>query len=317
VHTSYVLLSSNIRIISKHTQNLFLQVPFLNTKSHSERRDFIKEISLRMKHLLRAQQELIISYGSKMHCMYLVSTGIAFSFGVKGSLSCKVYTSGKFFGVEGVLISRRFDYEVRALNYVQLETIAKADVDYIMWSGEYPETHRLIKRARIRLVFKRNLFRYLQVQLTKVPSSPGGRASITTAFTAEETNFVCEGELAAKASTTVDPLGMLGGGDKGGDGEAGGGGGGSGGDIRIIGEMILKQHTEQLALNTRNSRMLGRCVEQMAQFDMRLSQIEAGSSGARPGSNMGRPKSAPLSGHTLPFAEIPGPPIGMLMSDPS
>jgi hypothetical protein len=75
---------------------------------------------------------------------------------------------------------------VRALNYVQLEAIAKSDVDYIMWKGEYPETYRLIKRARVKLVFKRNLFRYLQVQLTKVPPSTSGKAtkaSIVTPFT--------------------------------------------------------------------------------------------------------------------------------------
>jgi hypothetical protein len=277
--------------------NKLMRVPFLNAPSYRERRDFIKEISLRMKHLLRAQQELIFAYGSKMHCMYLVSTGIAFQF-IKGSLANKVYNSGKFFGVEGVLISRRFAYEVRALNYVQLETIAKDDVDFIMWSGEYPETDRLIKRARIQLVFKRNLHRYLQVQLSKSTSD------ITAPFTEQEREYVCEGELAVASNANADPLGSL--------GKVGpeiGGEGGGGKDIRVLGELMLKQHLEQMQLHNRNSRLLNRSMEQMQQLDSRLGSLERC---MRPGSPM-KPNS---SDNNIPTEFLmAGPPMQMMSTD--
>ena len=46
------------------------RVPFLNADDPSERRAFIKTISMAIGHALYANQELIISYGSRMSCMY-------------------------------------------------------------------------------------------------------------------------------------------------------------------------------------------------------------------------------------------------------
>jgi potassium voltage-gated channel Eag-related subfamily H protein 7 len=296
-HYRHLLLLYSPQLRGELTLYLYgdklMRVPFLNATSYRERRDFIKEISLRMSHLLRAQQELIITYGSKMHCMYLVSTGIAFSF-VKGSLANKVYTSGKFFGVEGVLISRRFAYEVRALNYVQLETIAKDDVDFIMWSGDYPETDRLIKRAKIRLVFRRNLCRYLQVQLAKESTD------ITTAFTQAEQDYVCEGELASSLKHEEIHLG---------GGSMTDGGGSSNKDMKALGEIMQQQHHDQMQLHDRNSKMLNRSMEMMQQFESRISGLERSIRGSSPISNVLQ-TDAPTDGFLMA-----GPPTAMMSDD--
>jgi hypothetical protein len=51
----------------------------------------------------------------------------------------KVYSIGKWFGVEGLLLEGNCTYEIRALNYLTLQFVNKEGIHEIFTSGDYPK----------------------------------------------------------------------------------------------------------------------------------------------------------------------------------
>jgi hypothetical protein len=65
----------------------------------------------------------------------LVQSGIAIE--CKGRL--KVYSIGKWFCVDAILVEGKCLYEVRALNYLMLQFVSKEAIDEIFYSGDFPK----------------------------------------------------------------------------------------------------------------------------------------------------------------------------------
>merc|ERR1712166_905866 len=106
-----------------------------------------------------AAQEVVIKIGQRMEGMYVVKSGIAVGGPTMkdGKGFGTVYTIEKCFGVEGVLLKRRYQYEVRSLNYVHVERLNKCNLDDILHAGEFPNIYKAIRKTVLKLVFKQNV----------------------------------------------------------------------------------------------------------------------------------------------------------------
>jgi hypothetical protein len=77
---------------------------FLNADDLEERNKFLTAMTLQLQTHVFGPQEIVIKQGDRMQCVYLVRHGLAF--GGKGNFG-KVYTVGRWFGAEGLLVDRR------------------------------------------------------------------------------------------------------------------------------------------------------------------------------------------------------------------
>jgi len=156
----------------KISGHMITKIPFFNPPSapYDERKNFITQVTLRLSPRLFSAQEKIIKPGMRMEGIYLIKSGIAFGgpgLNNSGTGFGKVYTVEKWFGQEGILLARRYQYEVRSLNYVHSEIFRKADLDDILQEGNYPYIFQAIRKAVLRLIFKMNVMRFMSIVHTR------------------------------------------------------------------------------------------------------------------------------------------------------
>jgi hypothetical protein len=165
-------------------ESLAKECYFLNADDPEERKKFLTAMTLQLKTRVFGPQEVVIKSGDRMECVYLVRHGLAF--GGKGNFG-KVYTVGRWFGAEGLLIDRRYTYEVRSLNFMVVETFSKKALDEILWTGDYPGTYRKMRRAIVKMVFVKDLMRASEV--VTIARDAGESAGLHS-FTKEESNYI-------------------------------------------------------------------------------------------------------------------------------
>jgi potassium voltage-gated channel Eag-related subfamily H protein 7 len=156
-------------------------ISFFNPKDKDERVRFLSAITTAMQTKLYAGQEDVIRVGSRMQGLYLVRSGICC-----GGKSGQVFSSGSWFGVEGLLLEGKYQYSVRTLNMLCTELVLKAGLNNILDGGDYPQTAALIRKAKVKLVFKMNVARFIQL-ITPEQLSAARRGSVVSAtLTAEQ-----------------------------------------------------------------------------------------------------------------------------------
>jgi hypothetical protein len=142
------------------------ELGFFRAEDKNERKRFLTALTMSMQRAAFGPQEIVITRGQRMKGIFLVRHGIAFG-GVSSAFG-QVYTVGKWFGAEGLLLERRYTYEVRSLNFLIVDIVTKKDVDAILWSGEYPETFHKMRLTVMKTIFKQcfkraaDVYKYVQ-----------------------------------------------------------------------------------------------------------------------------------------------------------
>jgi potassium voltage-gated channel Eag-related subfamily H protein 7 len=141
-------------------------VPFFRVKDdeeNNERERFLSELTTKMVSKLYNAQETVLRKGDTMFAMFLVKSGTAF--GCRGTF--RVFSVGTWFGTDAVLITGKYAYEVRALNFLIVEVVTKNLLDRILGAGDYPEIWALLRRHAVKAAFKQNFLRYIDLKKNK------------------------------------------------------------------------------------------------------------------------------------------------------
>jgi potassium voltage-gated channel Eag-related subfamily H protein 7 len=179
---------------------------FLSADGVEERRKFLTQMTLQLCTAVYGSQELILKEGDRMQGVQLVRKGIAF--GGKGQFG-KVYTVGRWFGVEGLLVERRYRYEIRSLNFMICEIFTKEALDKILWTGDFPNTYRKLRRAVVRLVFREDVCRAAEVIEGKRQAAKE-QGNTQKKFTVEENTYVKYGTFNPPMEADVEQAVLLG-----------------------------------------------------------------------------------------------------------
>jgi hypothetical protein len=167
--------------------SLAKSVSFFNAEDEAERARFLAAMTTTMTTELFGAQEVVISVGSRMKGVYLVRSGIAC-----GGKNGTIFSTGSWFGTEGLLQSGRYRYQVRTLNILRVEIILKRSLDEIMWSGDFPQTYALMRKAFVKLLFKQNIVRVAKIikpQQLKAAKRGSVESAVLSAAQIEEIKY--------------------------------------------------------------------------------------------------------------------------------
>jgi potassium voltage-gated channel Eag-related subfamily H protein 7 len=135
-------------------------VPFFRINDEAERNRFLSLMTTQMVTKLFNAQEVILRKGDTMKAMFLVKSGTAF--GCKGVF--KIFSIGTWFGTDACLITGKYAFEVRSLNFLIVEQVTKHLLDSILGGGDFPESWALVRKHAVKAAFKQNFLRYIDLQ---------------------------------------------------------------------------------------------------------------------------------------------------------
>jgi hypothetical protein len=162
-----------------------------------EQKEFLTRICLAMSADVTGPKEVVFAQGERMRGMYVIQEGVAFKcitfdepFEVYGKLDQSTRTNKRgwveklgvaeakqarilelmatrvnptFFGAEGVLMNRRYSYEVRAHNFLHSLLLLKSDLDMILATNEHPNVDVVVRKALVRTLLRRSVRRLVHV----------------------------------------------------------------------------------------------------------------------------------------------------------
>jgi hypothetical protein len=187
---------------------------FLVADDTEEMLKFVTEMTLKLRTKVFGPQEVLIRMGDRMVGMTLVRKGTAF--GGKGNFG-KVYTAGRWFGVEGLLVARRYTYEIRSLNFMICELFDRASLDIILWSGDFPGTYRKLRKAVMKMIFRHDFVRAAEVEAARQDAEKAlgahnrkQGAFVNRIFTPEESDYVKYGNTKPPVAVNIKAAAALG-----------------------------------------------------------------------------------------------------------
>ena len=129
-------------------------VYFFSCSDEEETDRFVTQISMCMGAEAYAPQETVIAVNSIAEKMYLVESGLA-------SKEGKLYTKETFFGEDFILTEARRHYHVLSVNYLDLYTISREDMQFVLDNNRFPLMKKKIRLAMVRLAFFRRIRPYI------------------------------------------------------------------------------------------------------------------------------------------------------------
>lgn len=194
-------------VIAHTFADTWREVPFFQLGSgfdqQHEQKEFLTRICLAMTAQITGPKEVVFSKGERMRGMYVIQAGVAFKcisfdepFQLYGTLEQGIKykrnwveelnvcmekqqrvlevmatrANPSFFGTEGVLMNRRYAYEVRAHNFLHTLMLLKADLDMVLATNEFPNVMLKVRRALVKTILKLSVRRLVSV-LAETPET--------------------------------------------------------------------------------------------------------------------------------------------------
>jgi hypothetical protein len=200
-------------VIAHTFSDTWREVPFFRLgaelEQQHEQKEFLTRICLAMSAQITGPKEVVFQKGERMRGMYVIQQGVAFKcitfdepFEVYGKLDETTRSAKRgwvekigisatkqarvlevmaercnpsFFGTEGVLMNRRYSYEVRAHNFLHSLLLLKSDLDLVLATNEHPNIALLVRRALVSTLLRRSVRRLVSV-LARTPETEEERA---------------------------------------------------------------------------------------------------------------------------------------------
>jgi potassium voltage-gated channel Eag-related subfamily H protein 7 len=172
-----------------------VQLAFFRAECKEERKRFLTALTMAMERAAFGPQEVVIARGQRMKGIFLVRNGIAF--GGESNAFGQVYTTGKWFGEEGLVLTRRYHYEVRSLNFLIVDIVTKSNMDKILWSGEYPDTYRKMRLSVMKTIFKQCFQRAARVYEYVMQQQGDSFSICRTSLSKDQIDYIRDGNSAS------------------------------------------------------------------------------------------------------------------------
>lgn len=136
-------------------QNWITRVPFLNAADTEERSVFVSHLSTLIEEVAFPAETVVVNYGVECHAMYIITKGIAVQIS-KYSTSTMPLPVGSYFGTHVILANGKHEATVRSITFLFCIRFAREAFDTFLQQTEnaYPQTHALIRRARLKMALK-------------------------------------------------------------------------------------------------------------------------------------------------------------------
>jgi len=138
------------------------KVYFFNVEGGDETRQFVSKISMFMEAEAFSAQETVIARNSVAEKLYMVDQGLA-------SKEGQLFTKGTFFGEDFILTEARRHYHVLAVNFLDVYTVHRDDLQTVLEESTFPNIRRKIRLAMVRLAFMRRIRPYIFQLCTTFP----------------------------------------------------------------------------------------------------------------------------------------------------
>jgi potassium voltage-gated channel Eag-related subfamily H protein 7 len=129
-------------------------VYFFNCADDEETDRFVTQLSMCMGAEAYAPQETVVAVNSIAEKLYLVESGLA-------SKEGQLFTKETFFGEDFILTEARRHYHVLAVNYLDVYTISRDDMQSVLDNNRFPLMKKKIRLAMVRLAFFRRIRPYI------------------------------------------------------------------------------------------------------------------------------------------------------------
>ena len=129
-------------------------VYFFSCADDEETDRFVTQLSMCMGAEAYAPQETVVAVNSIAEKMYLVESGLA-------SKEGQLFTKETFFGEDFILTEARRHYHVLAVNYLDVYTIKRDDMQSVLDNNRFPLMKKKIRLAMVRLAFFRRIRPYI------------------------------------------------------------------------------------------------------------------------------------------------------------
>lgn len=119
-----------------------------------EKDQFVTAITMQLSLICFAPEESVYVKGDAATHLYIIRRGIVGAHG-------RVLGMGNFFGEDVILRSSTRLWPVYCLTYLDVYTLSREDLHEILADGQYPTIQKSVRRAIMKLAFRRNVLTFL------------------------------------------------------------------------------------------------------------------------------------------------------------
>ena len=167
------------------------KIPFFTPENcpTDEKDGFVTSITMRLHLICFAPEESVYVKGDPASYLYIIRRGIVGAHG-------RVLGTGNFFGEDVILRSSTRLWPVYCLTYLDVYTLAREDLSEILADGQFPTIQKSVRRAIMKLAFRRNVLTFLNsIDPDQLRAAAGMAAAAAAAALAKE-----RGDLADRDS---------------------------------------------------------------------------------------------------------------------
>jgi len=158
------------------------KIPFFTPKQCSidEKDKFVTCITMRLILICFAPEESVYVKGDPATHLYIIRRGIVGAHG-------RVLGTGNFFGEDVILRSSTRLWPVYCLTYLDVYTLGREDLHDILADGQFPTIQKSVRRAIMKLAFRRNVLTFLNsINPEQLRAAAGMAAAAAAAALAKE-----------------------------------------------------------------------------------------------------------------------------------
>lgn len=146
--------SLKIKVANEMHGGWLKEVPFFTATNKDEREAFVAAVSMLLRPCTFPPQEEVYCIGHSAKFMMIITRGMATEAGSKGTRILKL---GNHFGEEMILRYSTRLATIRAISYLNCNELRREELLQFLTdtASAFPETNRLVRRARIRLALRR------------------------------------------------------------------------------------------------------------------------------------------------------------------